>query len=92
MVRGKSLTLKRVRMAMTDSRTLLIGLAISVPLKAMRVSILLLSNAVMADWDSMLGSPPPIAQGSRVAMVRSARDGGSGQVSEQWHRAHAWLM
>ena len=88
----KSLTLKRVRMTITDSRTLLIVLVVSVPLKVMRASILLLSSAVVADWGSMLESPPPAGQGSKVAMVRGVRNGGLGQVSEQWHRAYAWLL
>lgn len=65
----KRLTLTRVRMTMTDSRAPLIGMAVSVSLKAVRVSISLLSVSVMADWGSMLGSLPPTAQGSEVAMV-----------------------
>ena len=65
----KRLTLTRVRMTITDSRTPLIGMAISVSLKAVRVSISLLSASVVADWGPMLESRPPTAQGSEVAMV-----------------------
>ena len=57
-------------MTITDSRIPLIGAVANVSLKAVRVSISLLSAVVVADWGSMLGSRPPTAQGSEVAMVR----------------------
>ena len=65
----KRLTLTRVRMTITDWITPLIGMAISVSLKAVRVSISLLSASVVADWGAVLESRPPTAQGSEVAMV-----------------------
>ena len=67
--RARSLTLTRVRIAITDSKIGFMGVALSVPLRTVRVSMSVLRIVVIAWWCSTVGRMPSTPQDSEVAMV-----------------------
>ena len=67
----ESLTLTRVRITTADSKTAFTGIALVVFLKVVRVSMSVLSIAVIVERDSTLGGVIPTAQGSKIVDRKS---------------------
>ena len=63
------LTLTRVRMVIIDSKIAFMWVALRVSLKAVRVSMSVLSIIVDAEWSSVVEGASSTAQGSKVAIV-----------------------